>query len=209
MRRAVGSLAGVALVCAAVSLLAPSTAAGATTSATSSSLRSLHCSPMPTDPALEAPLYAQDEGANGSPDGWWCQLPHATMVPPGFEQVVRSVAPLANLYADYQTEYAPATGATRATLNPGPTIQVTDDVNSSVAPPRHLSYPPLPKGTKVSLRHGVTASVHHQGDTTTVTWRFPLHGVPRYLRAVAEVTVRGSGVPGSAVVGVARHVRPD
>lgn len=201
-RRSAGCIAGAGIVIAAVGLLALPTAAAA---GTSGRLQPLRCRPMATDPALEAPLYAQDQGASGRPDGWWCQLPHATMVPSGFEQLSRRVAPLADLYADYETQYGPVGSAGGQS---GPMILVTDDVNSSVAPPPHLSYPPLPRGHEVSLAGGVTATLVRSGQTTTVTWKFPLHGVPKYLRAVAEVTVRASEVPESTVLGVAEHVRP-
>lgn len=180
---------------------APSGATGSNT------LRALKCTAMRTDPALEAPLYAQREGANGSADGWWCQLPHATMVPSGFRQVSRSVAPLADLYSNYTTQYGLDVHAADGSGS-GHEILVTDDVNSSVASPSHLRYPAPSKGSTVSLGHGVEATVFRQGSTDTVTWRYPVHGVPKYLRAVAQVTVSGTGEPESVVIGVARHVRP-
>lgn len=198
---------GAVLALAGVCLLAGPTPARA---AGGGPLRSLGCTPMRTDPALEAPLYAQQEGAGGAPDGWWCQLPHATMVPSGFREIRRSVAPLADLYSEYTTEYGP--GAARSVdggSDTGPEILVTDDVNSSVTPPAHLRYPPATEGRKVSLGHGVTATVSRQGGTTTVTWRYPVSGVPKYLRAVAQVTVSGSHESPSIVMEVARHVRPD
>jgi hypothetical protein len=193
----------------AVALVA-ATWPAAVASAASGSLGPIHCTPMRTDPALEAPLYAQQAGANGSPDGWWCQLPHATMVPSGYRQVVRTVAPLADLYSDYTTQYGPTTGARGAGRpNAGHEILVTDYVDSSVMPPTRLHYPPPAKGSKVALGHGVTATMVRQGSTVSVTWRYPVHGVPKYLRAVAQVTVSGTGEPQSVVVGVARHVQPD
>jgi hypothetical protein len=180
-------------------------AAGATGSGT---LGSIRCSTLPTDPALEAPLYAQNEGASGAANGWWCQLPHATMAPAGFTELARRVTPIADLYSDYVTLYGPNAGGSDGSAS-GPQIRVTDEVNSSVAPPSHLKYTPVPKGAHVSLGHGVTAVEVRHRQSTTVVWRYPVRGVPKYLRAVAQVSVSGTGVPESAVVGVARHVQPD
>ena len=50
-------------------------------------LHSLRCTPLPSDQPVEAPLYAQQEGANGATDGWWCQMPHATEVPAQFGEL--------------------------------------------------------------------------------------------------------------------------
>lgn len=203
--RTVKWLAGVVLAAAGVTVVpVTSGAAGSGTS-----LQSIRCTSMPTDPALAAPLYAQDEGASAKPDGWWCQLPHATMMPPGFAETSRSVAPVTDLYSTYQTDYGPKAPNGTDGSSSGPQIAVSDDVNSAVTPPKHLKYPPLPKGTTVTLGHKVTAKVYHRGITTTVAWHYPLQGVPAYLHAVAEVTVRGIGMPESVVVGVARHVRPN
>jgi hypothetical protein len=208
MKVRIGSLLGgaaLAVVSAPLMLLAPSSA-GASGSAT---LQKLPCTTMRTDPALEAPLYAQNEGANGSSDGWWCQLPHLTEVPSGFRQIVRTVAPLPNLYSNYETQYGPPTGGAAHVLGSGPGILLTDDVNGAVMVPSHLTYPSLPKGSSVSLGHGVTAVVSRQGTTTRVTWRYPSRGIPKYLHTVVQVTVSGTGVPASEVVAVARQVRPD
>ena len=57
-------------------------------------LKSVGCAPLADDPAVEAPLYAQQEGASSRSDGWWCQLPHATQVPGGLLPLRRDVAPL-------------------------------------------------------------------------------------------------------------------
>lgn len=204
----IGSLLGgaaLAVGSAPLMLLAPPSA-GASGSTT---LQKLACTTMRTDPALEAPLYAQNQGANGSSDGWWCQLPHLTKVPSGFRQIVRTVAPLPSLYSDYETQYGPANGSAAHVLGTGPGILLTDDVNSAVMVPSHLTYPSLPKGSSVSLGHGVTAVVSHQGSTTRVTWRYPSRGVPKYLHSVVQVTVSGTGVPSSEVLAVARQVRPN
>jgi hypothetical protein len=173
-------------------------------------LHPLRCTPMSSDPALEAPLYAQEEGAGGGPDGWWCQLPHATEMPAGFVQLQRGVAPLANLYAVYSTNYGNR-GSGGASIGSAtkPGIVVSADVNSSVAPPAHLQYPPAPRGKKVVVARGVTGTMVVNGGSATLTWRYPTSGVPRYLRAVATVTVSGTGVTEGAVLNVARHVTPD
>ena len=118
---------------------------------------------------------------------------------------------MADLYSDYTTQYGPTSGAGGAgSQGAGHRILVTDDVNSSVMPPTRLRVPTAAEGQhRWRSGHGVTAAIVRQGSTATVTWRYPVHGVPKYLRAVAQVTVSGTGVPESAVVGVARHVRPD
>lgn len=207
MRGRMGSLlAGAVLTTAVAPIVLLPASAGASSSG---SLQALTCTTMRTDPALEAPLYAQNEGASGASDGWWCQLPHLTVVPAGFQQIVRTVAPQPDLYSDYETQYGPPTRAAPHVLGSGPGILVTDDVNSAVTPPSHLRYPSLPQGSSVSLGHGVTAVESREGSTTTVTWHYPVHGVPKYLQSVAEVTVSGSQVPASEVLDVARHVRPN
>jgi hypothetical protein len=172
-------------------------------------IQKLPCTTMRTDPALEAPLYAQNEGADGAPDGWWCQLPHLTIVPSGYRQIIRSVAPLPNLYSNYETQYGLGGADVTHSLGSGPGILLTDDVNSAVMVPSHLRYPALPKGSSVSLGHGVTAVVSRKGGTTSVTWHYPDHGVPKYLQPVVQVNVSGTGLPAAEVVNVARHVRPD
>src|SRR5579871_5738779 len=69
-------------------------------------LRSVACTPMASDPAIEAPLYAQQKGASGKSDGWWCQLPHATQVPSGLVPLRRNSAPLPNNYDLDETVYS-------------------------------------------------------------------------------------------------------
>jgi hypothetical protein len=158
---------------------------------------------MASDPQLQAPLYAQNDGASGSADGWWCQLPHATQLPAGFVPVVRSVAPLANDYALYSTQYGKHRNASA-----GPNIVVSSDVESVQSPGR-LDYGPRSSGKTVVLHKGVKATVSSADGSVEVTWQYPTHGVPKYLRAVATVSVTGTGVPKSVVVAVARHVEPD
>src|SRR3984957_15089203 len=72
-------------------------------------LRPVSCKTLPSDPPLEAPLYAQNAGASPMADGWWCQLPHATRMPASFVAVQRELIPLPNLYGLYSTTYAPST----------------------------------------------------------------------------------------------------
>src|SRR5271154_5450054 len=72
------------------------------------SLRSVGCAPLAGDPSIEAPLYAQQEGASSKSDGWWCQLPSATQVPGGLLPLRRDVAPLPQNFAIYETVYSPA-----------------------------------------------------------------------------------------------------
>ena len=71
-------------------------------------LTSVGCAPLAAEPPVEAPLYAQQEGASSKSDGWWCQLPHATQVPGGLLPLRRDVAPLPQNFAIYQTVYSPA-----------------------------------------------------------------------------------------------------
>ena len=173
-------------------------------------LHAVRCGPLPGDPALEAPGYAQEDGASGGKDGWWCQLPHATQVPANFTAFRRTVSPLPHTYADYGTEYVPrGTGNLAAAQAHGPTITVSADVNSTVTPPVHLRYPSEGGGRKVSLGSGVQGTMTAADGIVTVSWRFPTKGAPKYLRAVVGVTVTGTHVPGTTVVAVARQVRPD
>jgi hypothetical protein len=175
----------------------------------SSGLRKVACRPSASDLQLQAPTYAQDLGAGGEPDGWWCQLPHATQMPAGFKQAVRSVSPLANDYGLYSTQYGKHVnppGSAEATR--GPNITVSDNVES-VQFPGKLDYGTQPKGKKVRLAKGVTGIVTSAGGTVSVTWRYPTHGVPKYLKAVATVNVTATGVPESVVLAVAKHVEPD
>ena len=69
-------------------------------------LRPVSCKTLPSDPPLEAPLYAQNAGASPMADGWWCQLPHPTRMPASFVAVQREVIPLPNLYGLYSTTYS-------------------------------------------------------------------------------------------------------
>ena len=83
-------------------------------------LRPVSCKALPSDPPLEAPLYAQNAGASAMADGWWCQLPHATRMPASFEAVQRELIPLPNLYGLYSTTYV-ASDAHRGT-EPGEAV---------------------------------------------------------------------------------------
>jgi hypothetical protein len=181
--------------------------AAAAASPLTGGLHLIRCTRLTTDTPVAAPLYAQEEGASGETDGWWCEIPHATEVPAKFIELKHLDATLSTPYGLFSTYY----GYTRSNTQPvvGPGIVVSDDMDSSPRPPKHLRYPPLPHGTKVHLRKGVTAIVTTVKATTTVTWRFPTSGVPRYLRAIVTVTVAGvGGVPKSVVLAVARHVTP-
>jgi hypothetical protein len=172
----------------------------------------LRCTSMASDPAVEAPLYAQDEGANGSPDGWWCQLPHGTKLPVGFVQLQRTVAPLANSYALFITRYGMqgGTAGTSGSSTHQPHIVISVNVNSSVTPPAHLQdRQALHGGKRIALASGVPATMVTHGTRVTLTWRFPPSGVPKYLRGVATIRLSASGVPETEVIDAARDVQPD
>jgi hypothetical protein len=188
--------------------------AGASPAVSSSvgTLHSIPCKPLASDPPIESPLYAQQEGASGVPDGWWCQLPHATAVPAGLSAYLRNVAPLPSGYALFSTTFSSAPGATTAASQntAGPEmIVVSADVNSAVSP-GITKHGPVPSGgQKVSLGKGVKASVISNGNSVQVTWSYPISGVPSYLRAVSTVSVTGTNLPKSVVIAVAKQVRPD
>ena len=173
-------------------------------------LTSVACRPMTSDPAIEAPLYAQEKGASGKSDGWWCQLPHATQLPRGLVPLRRDSAPLPNNYALQQTVYASAGTAKEAAIGTHgtPFLIVEVKVNSSVAPGATARVPQFSSAQKVVLKKGVTANVLTDSGQTDVSWAFPTSGVPKYLSAVSSVTVAGFGVPASAVIAVAKHVAP-
>jgi hypothetical protein len=173
-------------------------------------LKSVACTPMASDPAIEAPLYAQQKGASAKSDGWWCQLPHATEVPGGLVPLRRDSAPLPNNYDLDETVYSSAGTAKDAsiTAHGPPTLVVEVKVNSAVAPGVTARVPQFSSTRKVVLKKGITASVLTGSGQTDVSWAFPTSGVPKYLGAVSSVTVAGFGVPSSVVIAVAKHVAP-
>ena len=82
-------------------------------------------------------------------------------------------------------------------------------MNGAVTPGK-IQRPQAPAGgRRVALAKGITATVVTQGRSVVVTWPYPSSNVPPYLRAVASITVTGTGVPESVVLGVAKHVKPD
>jgi hypothetical protein len=173
-------------------------------------LKSVGCAPMASDPAIEAPLYAQQEGASSKSDGWWCQLPHATEVPGGLLPLRRDAAPLPQNFAVYETVYSPAGTAEddSITANGPAAIVVEVKVNSAVAPGKTARAPQFSSSQQVVLKKGVTANVLTSGGQTDVSWSLPTTGVPKYLSPVSYVTVAGFGVPPSKVIAVAKHVQP-
>ncbi len=196
---------GLALAIGLCSTMAGTGVAGA---ATAGPLRPLRCTPLSTDVPLQPPQYAQAEGAGGATDEWWCELPHATQLPASYVELKRLVAPLAYPYGLYSTYYAPrGSGSTAAAGQP--VIVVTEDANGGVVRPGRLKYPATPSGKKIVLVKGVNATVTQSASSVSVEWRYPRSGVPRYLTGVATVTVSGTDVPESVVLGIARHVEPD
>jgi hypothetical protein len=173
-------------------------------------LKAVSCAPLASDPAIEAPLYAQRKGASGKSDGWWCQLPHATQVPSGLVALRRDSAPLPNNYDLDQTLYSPPGTEKDAsvTLHGPPAIIVEVKVNSAVAPGATARVPQFSSARKVVLKKGTTANVLTDSGQTDVSWAFPTSGVPKYLSAVVSVTVAGFNVPASTVIAVAKHVFP-
>ena len=161
-------------------------------------------------PAIEAPRYAQKEGASGKSDGWWCQLPHATQVPGGLVPLRRDSAPLPNNYDLDETVYSSAGMAkdTSITTHGPPALIVEVKVNSAVAPGATARVPQFSSAHKVVLKKGITANVLTDSGQTDVSWAFTTAGVPKYLSAVSTVTVAGFGVPASVVIAVAKHVAP-
>jgi hypothetical protein len=176
-------------------------------------LHALRCTTLKTDPPLEAPLYAQQEGASGATDGWWCQMPHATKLPAHFVEIKHVIEPLTFPYSLYSTYYrARSKGGPPTSLGtPGvPGVEVTIDFNSTVDhAPGRLHYPSTPTGKTVTIRKGLKGTLVTTSNDTYVTWRYPTKGVPRYLQGVATVTVTGTAVPVATVLGVARQVAPD
>jgi hypothetical protein len=206
--------AGVVLAAAtavlAISLGPPAAGAGAG-AATVGLLKPVRCAPMAADPALEAPLYAQQKGASPKSDAWWCQLPHATQVPGGLVPLRRDVAPLPKGYAIEETVYSSAGQAKDASITSKgpPTIIVEVKLNSAVAPGPTDHVPQFSSSKQVTLKKGVTANVLTNSGQADVSWGYPTTGVPKYLTAVASVTVAGFDVPASAVIAVAKHVAPN
>jgi hypothetical protein len=175
-------------------------------------LHSIACKPLASDPPIEAPLYAQQAGASGVSDGWWCQLPHATAMPVGLSASLRDVAPMPSGYALFSTTFSAATPSSTTTSHGAGSqrsIVVAADVNSAVSPGTTAHGPVPSGGQKVSLAKGVNATVISNGNSVQVTWSYPTHGVPSYLRAVSTVAVTGTNLPKSVVISVAKQVRPD
>jgi hypothetical protein len=199
------------ILCAAaptVPVIWPGPSVGATT--TLGPLKSVACKPMAADPAIEAPMYAQQKGASGSSDGWWCELPHATRVPGGLVPLRRDSAPLPNNYDLDETIYSrPGLLKDAAITTHGPPALIVEvKVNSAVAPGATARVPQFSSAQTVVLKKGVTANVLTDSGQTDVTWAFRTAGAPKYLSAVSTVTVAGFGVPASTVIAVAKHVAP-
>jgi hypothetical protein len=195
-----------------VAAISPWLASVPEAAASTGSLHSLACTQLPTDPPLEAPQYAQTEGASGGTDAWWCQMPHATELPTHFVELSRGVAPLTFPYSLYMTDYGvEAKGGVTASIGTNiPGIRLTIDFNSTVDhAPGKLTYPKAPHGRKVTISKGVTGTLVKASNDTEVVWRFPTKGVPRYLQGVATVTVTGTKLPAATVLKVAQHVAPD
>jgi hypothetical protein len=207
-RRGASGLFAVLTVTLTVTV-AGQTGAGAAAPSTVGSLRPAACKPLPTDPPLEAPTYAQNAGASPVADGWWCQLPHATQMPANFVAVQREVIPLPNLYGQYTTTFAPRVAGAASQTGNRSSIVVAPEVNGAVAPGKPVPPAAPPGARKVALAKGITASVVSTGRSVVVTWPYPSSKVPPYLRAVASITVTGTGVPESVVLAVAKHVKPD
>ncbi len=186
-------------------------AGGAGAASNLGSLKPVRCAPTATDPPLEAPLYAQRDGASGKADAWWCQLPHATQVPGGLVPLRRDVAPLPNNYAIDETVYSAAGQARDASIgsNGSDAIIVEVKVNSSIAPGTTARVPQFSSARTVLLKKGVTGNVLTGSGQADVSWAYPTAGVPKYLNAVSSVTVAGFGVPASVVIAVAKHIEPN
>ncbi|HSZ37978.1 MAG TPA: hypothetical protein VK773_12870 [Acidimicrobiales bacterium] len=198
----------IGIVCAVVPTVSAvwlGTSGAATT--TLGTLKSLACKPMASDPAIEAPLYAQQKGASGESDAWWCQLPHATQVPAGLVPLRRDSAPLPNNYDLDETVYSPR-GRPKDAAITAPALVVEVKVNSAVAPGATARVPQFTSARTVVLKKGVTANVVTASGQTDVSWGFTTSGAPKYLSAVSSVTVAGFGVPASDVIAVAKHVAP-
>ena len=210
---AVGPLAAATAAAVCLSLFGP--AAPAAAGPAIGPLHKLACTTLKTDQAIEAPLYAQQEGASGGTDQWWCELPHPTQLPARYTELRRLVSPIDYPYADYSTYYGlpGSAGPTATTVNVPGTIVVEVDWNSTPRRPGAITYAKNPKAQKVirvNLAKGVTGTELVSKHSVAVVWRYPQKGVPKYLHGVSTVTVVGrADVPASVVVGVARHVTPD
>ena len=165
---------------------------------------------MASDPALQAPLYAEQKGATSKADGWWCQLPHATQIPEGLVPLRRDVAPLPNSFAIEETVYSLASSAKDVSITSKgpPAIIVEVKTNSAVTPGPTAHVAEFSSSKKVTLKKGVTAYLLSGSGQTDVSWAFPTTGVPKYLAAVTSVTVAGFRVPAAVVIAVAKQVAP-
>ncbi len=122
----------------------------------------------------------------------------------------RDVAPLPKGYAIEETVYSPAGSAKDVSITSKgpPAIIVEVRLNSAVAPGPTAHVPQFSSSKKVTLKNGLKASVLTDSGQTDVTWAYPMTGVPKYLTAVASVTVAGFDVPQSTVIAVSKHVAP-
>ncbi|HEX4126557.1 MAG TPA: hypothetical protein VHX67_03160 [Acidimicrobiales bacterium] len=113
-------------------------------------------------------------------------------------------------YAIEETVYSAAGVAkdVSITTKGPPAIIVEVKLNSAVAPGPTARVPQFSSSKRVTLKKGVRAFLLTTSGQTDVSWAFPTTGVPKYLTAVASVTVAGFGLPASAVVAVAKHVEP-
>lgn len=172
------------------------------------SLHSVRCAPLSTDVRVQAPSYAQTMGAGDAPDGWWCELPHATALPAGFVTLQRYVGTEPGTYALYITQYAPK-GTNPASATSGPVITLVADASSGVDLPAHLRYPHEPHGKTVGIARHVRAALSVSAHEVSMSWRFPSTGVPRYLAGVVSVEISAHDVSKQTVLAVARSVKPD
>lgn len=170
-------------------------------------LHAVRCRPLPDDPPIQAPAYAQQRGATDATDGWWCDLPHLTALPRGFVPLRRYVGTLPHTYADYITQYAPK-GTTPTKATSGPVLTLVAEAASGVFLPKHLVRPGLGKGSKVRLARGVRAVVSASKRLVGVSWRLPDGGLPSYLVGVVNVSLTGHELPKKTVIAVAKRVRP-
>lgn len=201
-----GSLA--TIVAIAVGLGAWPVAGPASAASAVGPIRAIRCTGLSTDPTLEPPLYALQEGAAGGADSWWCDLPHATRMPANYVELRRLVSSLSYPYGLFSTYYGTPlhTQGTFTTSRPG--IIVTVEWDTTRLEPKHVTYSRRPHGRSVQLTKGVTGTLVASKTSVSVTWRLPTSGVPRYLRGVTTVTVTGRGVAAAAVLSVAKYVRP-
>ena len=121
------------------------------------------------------PSTPKPEGASGGTDAWWCQMPHATELPPHFVELRRGVAPLTfpySLYIDRLRRRGQGRSDSQHRAPRSPGSELTVDFNSTVDhAPGTLTYPTAPARQEGHHLEGGDRHPRQASNDTEVVWR--------------------------------------